>query len=325
MPVYRLVAAALLAFLGSLGLGAAVIPALRALNLRQQVRTDGPRRHLSKMGTPTMGGLVLLVAIPFGALVASGGGWEVWLAVLATVGYGVIGFLDDFLKIVMRRPLGLRARVKLFLQVVLAVAVGYLGVLALGLDTRVQFPLVGRSIDFGQLYVPFAASVVIASANAVNLTDGLDGLAAGTVAIAAAAYVLVSLAVERGGLALFAAALAGGCVGFLRYNWHPARVFMGDTGALGLGAALGALAVLTKTELLLLIVGGVFVAETLSVMIQVVVFQTTGRRVFRMSPLHHHFELAGLTEVEVVKRFWLAAAVLAAAGFATLGGMGAGR
>jgi phospho-N-acetylmuramoyl-pentapeptide-transferase len=290
-----------------------IIPILRKLRVGQTIRSDGPRAHLSKAGTPTMGGIILLLPIAFAALYAAGITPEVVLLLAALSGFGLIGFADDFLKIVFKRPLGLKARWKVIGQVLLSLLIAFFAVMFFDRGTGVWFPFAGE-LTLGWLYLPFAIFVIVGTTNAVNLTDGLDGLAAGTVAIAAISFTLVNMQLGNNQIAAFTAALAGGCVGFLVYNYHPARVFMGDTGSLSLGGALAATAVLSKTELLLLIIGGVFVIETLSVIIQVIAFRSTGKRLFLMSPIHHHFELKGWRERKVVSVFYAIAVLFAAIG-----------
>lgn len=298
-------------------LGPLLIPLLRRLKVGQWVRDDGPKRHLTKTGTPTMGGLMFLSGIFAAAILWIPASQELLVLLAITLGYGLIGFVDDYIKIVMRRPLGLRAREKLAGQIVLGLILGITAVWGLDRGTEVLIPFSGITLDLGYGYVLFALLVAVAAANAVNLTDGLDGLAAGTVLIAAGALAVISGLLGYAGPAGYSLAILGGCLGFLYYNRHPARIFMGDTGSLALGGALAALAVLTRTEFLLLVIGGVFVLEVLSVIIQVISFQTTGRRVFLMSPLHHHFELAGWSEVKVVRVFWLASVILALMAIAT--------
>lgn len=311
LPAYVPVAFA--AGLGvSLAGGPALLPLLRRWRWGQSVRSDGPARHLEKAGTPTMGGLVFIAATVLGAWLTGPRNAFLTLALLVFLGFGAIGFLDDYIKVVLRRPLGLKARYKLVGQAALAVWLGW--EVAGGLGTRVAVPFLGTTVDLGLWYLPFAVIAVLGSANTANLTDGLDGLLAGAAVAAAAAYGLIALAVGRPELAAFAAALAGGCLGFLRYNRHPAKVFMGDTGSMAIGGGLAALALLTKTELLLPLVGGLLVLEGLSVIVQVAAFRLLGRRVLRMSPLHHHFELGGWSEALVVRRFWLLAVGFAAAG-----------
>lgn len=310
----ELVLAPLVAWLGTVLAGPAVIPLLRRWRVGQTVRQDGPRRHLGKAGTPTMGGIIFLAGMTAAVLTLAPRNLFLGLGLLATLGYGFLGFLDDYIKVVLKRPLGLRARYKLLGQVAIAALVSWAAAEVLGLGTWVRFPMSTVVMDLGPWYLPFGILVFLGTANAVNLTDGLDGLAAGTAMVALAAFSLLAWKAGRRELTLFSLALAGSCAGFLLFNYHPAKVFMGDTGALALGGALAGVALLTKTELWLPVIGGVFVLETLSVILQVVIFQTTGRRVFRMSPLHHHFELAGWTENQVVHRFWLAALFFAAVG-----------
>ena len=306
------------AFLIALALGPVVIPALRRLKFGQSIREEGPQRHLAKAGTPTMGGVLILVALTIPAVIFAGKSAEVWLALFVTLGHGLIGFLDDYIKVVLKRNLGLKAREKILGQIIMAVALAYIATTYFGRGTDLWIPFLGANVDFGPLYYILIFLVLIGTTNAVNLTDGLDGLAAGTTTIAAAAYAVIALVFGNQPLAVFCLALAGAALGFLRYNAHPAKVFMGDTGSLALGGALAAVAVLTKTELLLVIVGGVFVLEALSVIIQVISFKSTGKRIFRMSPIHHHFELGGWSETKVVTVFWLAGAVFAALGLITL-------
>lgn len=285
-----------------------LLPILVRLHCGQSIRGEGPASHQKKSGTPTMGGIMMILAIVLGTIAADG--WEpsILLALFVTIGHGAIGFLDDYIKVVKKRNLGLRVREKFAGQIVMAFLVAFIGSRFLGLTTALWIPFAGNSVDLGALYYGLVFFVFVGTTNAVNLTDGLDGLATGTVAVAMGTYALVCLSLGKSALAAFCAATAAAAVAFLRFNAHPARVFMGDTGSLALGGALAAAAVLTKTELLLILIGGVFVAEALSVIIQVISFQTTGRRVFRMSPLHHHFELGGWPETKVVHVFWLAGA-----------------
>lgn len=328
---FRTAYAAITALLTCFVLGPPMIGWLRRVRFGQKVREEGPQSHLQKAGTPTMGGILIVTAIVIPTLL-----WgnfhsrPVWLALLATVWLGALGFLDDYLRVVKGLPKGLLGRYKLVGQIVLG---GVIGTILLiwpepGLQattTHVPF-LKFRFLDFGFLFVPFVILVITGSSNAVNLTDGLDGLASGLVAIAAVAfagmcyvsghlkfseYLNISHLRYAGELTVFCAAVLGAALGFLWYNAHPADVFMGDTGSLALGGALGVVAVLIKREFWLVLVGGVFVAEALSVMIQVASFKLWGKRVFKMSPLHHHFELLGWAESRVVLRFYIVGALLA--------------
>lgn len=301
-------------------LGPVVIPLLQRLRVGQAVREDGPARHRVKAGTPTMGGILFLVpALLVTAWLAPPTG-HLALAAGITLAYGLLGFVDDYLKVALRRPLGLRARAKLLGQFTAAALMVYLAETWLGRGTAVWVPFGGGWWDLGPWYYPLAVLAIVASSNAVNMTDGLDGLAAGATIIALPVFFYAATLSGRYDLALFIVSLVAALAGFLWFNLHPARVFMGDTGSLALGAALGGLAVLTGTELVLPLAGMLFVLETLSVIVQVASFRLTGRRVLRMSPLHHHFELSGWSESQVVYRFWAAALGFALVGFLALGG-----
>lgn len=318
-----------IALVVTLAMGLLLIPWLRKLKFGQNIRSDGPARHLQKAGTPTMGGIIFLVGILAAVLFVAPERTDALVVLAITLGYGLIGFLDDYIKIVLKRSLGLRAREKLLGQVILAALLAYVVVFWSGRGTELVLPFSGYfaaggiHLDLGWwLFLAFTLLVVVGSANAVNFTDGLDGLAAGVSLLAAAAMMLIAFKVEQYGVAAVMAAMSGGCLGFLFYNRYPARVFMGDTGSLALGGGLGAAAVITGSELFFVIIGGIFVVEVLSVIIQVISFQTTGRRVFRMSPLHHHFELGGWSENRVVLTFWfitLLLCVIGLSGFYRLG------
>jgi phospho-N-acetylmuramoyl-pentapeptide-transferase len=328
---FRAAYAAITALLISWFFGPVMIEWLRRVKLGQKIRQEGPQSHLGKAGTPTMGGLLVLLAILVPCLLwGNFSSRPLWLAMLATAWLGALGFLDDYLRVVKNFPKGLLGRYKIVGQVVIGALVGTAMLVwpEPGLSptvTHVPF-LKFQFLDFGWLFVPFVVLVITSSSNAVNLTDGLDGLAAGLVAIAAIAfaamcyvsghakfsnYLNITYLVSSGELTVFCAAVLGAALGFLWYNCHPADVFMGDTGSLALGGALGVVAVLIKREFWLVLVGGVFVAEALSVMIQVASFKLAGRRVFRMSPLHHHFELGGWAESRVVLRFYVVGILLA--------------
>ena len=336
---FRTAAATLSALAISLAFGPWLIRKLREFQIGQVIRAEGPQTHLQKTGTPTMGGLLILTAALVPTLLwADLTNAYVWIAVLTTAGYGGIGFADDYLKIVRRSHHGLLPRYKMGFQVLIGIGVGVV-LLVLqheGLyNTRLVFPFFKRLIpDLGWWYLTFAVFVLVAESNAMNLTDGLDGLAISVFAVAAAAYTALAYVVGNRLLAeylllvhfspvaeltIFCGSLVGASLGFLWYNSYPAEIFMGDVGSLALGAALGTVAILIKQELLLLIVGGVFFIEALSVVLQVGYFKATGgQRLFRMAPLHHHFELIGWSEPKVISRFVIAAIVFALFSLTTL-------
>lgn len=282
------------------------IPELHKLKFGQSIREEGPKSHQAKSGTPTMGGIMIILGITLGTVAAAPLNTEILLALFIMVGHFVLGFLDDYIKVVKKRNLGLKAKQKMLGQIIIAVVTMIIGTRSLGIDTTVWVPIINESINIGAGYYLLLLFVLVGTSNAVNLTDGLDGLASGTVAIAASAYAVVCVNMGHSDLAIFCVAIVAACVAFLRFNAHPAKVFMGDTGSLALGGALAAVGILTHTEVLLAIIGFVFVCEALSVIIQVISFKTTGKRVFRMSPIHHHFELGGWSEWKVVFVFWLA-------------------
>jgi len=306
-------------------LGPLLIPALKKLKFGQNVRSDGPLRHLQKAGTPTMGGVMFLAGTTAGIFLPARGMKDGIIVLIVTLSFGLIGFLDDYIKVVLKRSLGLRAREKLFGQVLLAAGLAFWMVFMSGRDTSLLLPFSGLitpggvHLDLGWwLFLIFTVLVVVGMANAVNLTDGLDGLAAGVSLLVALGMTVIAIIMNKIGVAVSMAALAGGCLGFLFFNRHPAKIFMGDTGSLALGGGLGTAAVVSGSELFLIILGGIFVVETLSVIIQVISFQTRGRRIFRMSPLHHHFELGGWGENRVVLTFAAATLVFVMIGLAGL-------
>ena len=335
---FRTVAASVTALAISLALGPWMIRRLRAAQVGQIIRTEGPVGHQPKAGTPTMGGLLILTAALTPTLLwADLTNSYVWIAVLSTLAFGAIGFADDYLKLTRQSHHGLRPRYKLVAQVGVATGVGIVLLVLAGenlYNTRLIFPFFKNAIpDLGWLYVPFAVLVLVGASNAVNLTDGLDGLAIGTFTVAAAAftclayvtghrvlaeYLLLVRFSPAAELTIFCGSLVGASLGFLWYNSYPAEVFMGDVGSLALGGALGTVAVLIKQELLLPLVGGVFVLEALSVIIQVASFRLTGRRVFKMAPLHHHFELIGWSEPKIISRFLIVSVVFALFSLTTL-------
>lgn len=291
-----------------------IIPLLRRMKFGQQVRDDGPQTHLKKAGTPTMGGIIIMLAFTLSFLKFSVVNSDFYVLLVATLGYGLIGFLDDYIKIVFKRSLGLTARQKLAGQLLVGIILCVLLSQA-GHNTGISIP--GTSISFdwgGWFYYPFIVLMMMAVTNAVNFTDGVDGLLSGVSAISLAAFAVVAMQATSIAAGVCAAAMIGAVLGFLVFNAHPAKVFMGDFGSFGIGGAIGAIAIVTKTELLFVIIGGVFVIEMLSVILQVASFKTRGKRIFRMSPIHHHFELGGWSEWRVVVSFWAVSLVLAAVG-----------
>ncbi|MCP3742687.1 phospho-N-acetylmuramoyl-pentapeptide-transferase [Rossellomorea sp. BNER] len=283
------------------------IPFLRRLKFGQSIRDEGPKSHQKKSGTPTMGGIVFLISIVITTLVMTGKfsepSVETYLLLLVIVGFGLLGFLDDFIKVVMKRNLGLTSKQKLLGQIVISV-IFYVVLKQNDFSTTVSIPLTDLSFDLGWFFVVFIVFWLVGFSNAVNLTDGLDGLVSGTAAIAFGALAVLAWNQSQFDVAIFSVAVVGALLGFLVFNAHPAKVFMGDTGSLALGGAIAAIAILTKMEILLILIGGVFVIETLSVILQVISFKTTGKRIFKMSPLHHHYELVGWSEWRVVVTFW---------------------
>ena len=329
--IYAMITALIVCFV----LGPWIIRKLESLQARQVIRTDGPESHLEKQGTPTMGGIMILAAIVIPTLL-----WAdlknpyIWTALFITVGYGLIGFVDDYLKVVKKDTKGLSARQKMFWQVLLAGSVAVFLFLKPGFSEQLYFPFFKNfHPDLWIWFIPFATLVIVGASNAVNLTDGLDGLAIGPVTINAATYMLFAyvaghatlsayLQIPRvtgvGELAVLCGAMVGAGLGFLWYNSYPADVFMGDVGSLSLGGTLGIIAVLTKQEILLVIVGGVFVVEALSVIFQVGSYKYRGKRIFRMAPIHHHFELKGVAEPKIIVRFWIISIILALVAISTL-------
>ena len=308
------------AFLITVLLSPIFIPFLRRLKFGQSIREEGPKSHQKKSGTPTMGGVMIIIGIAVTSLILvwrlnpSGIGYELLILLFVLLGYGLLGFLDDFIKVAMKRNLGLTSKQKMFGQIAIAVIV-YIILHVQDFPTYIQIPGTAIQWDFGWGYAILVIFMLVGSSNAVNLTDGLDGLLAGTAAIAFGAFAILAwYGLPQQEVLIFALAAVGALLGFLVFNAHPAKVFMGDTGSLALGGAIAAIAILTKMEILLVIIGGVFVIETLSVIIQVISFKTTGKRVFKMSPLHHHYELLGWSEWRVVTTFWLIGLMFAALG-----------
>lgn len=323
--MHNLIYAILLSFVVSLLLGPVVIPMLRRLKFGQMVRDDGPQTHLSKAGTPTMGGVIILLAIVLTCLALFNGPVEyLLLAVLITLGYGLVGFLDDFIKVIRKRSMGLKAYQKIIGQLGLAIVVALYAYNDPGIGSKLIIPFTGGAEwDMGVWFIPFTVFVVISVVNGVNLTDGLDGLASGVTLLNTLTlgilYVLFMgtanargqtlLAGNYGSMLVFAGAVTGACLGFLRFNTYPARVFMGDTGALALGGAVAVLAIMLRVTLLIPVMGLMFVLSDLSVVLQVGSYKLRKKRVFRMAPLHHHYELKGNPETKVVSMYMLVTTV----------------
>lgn len=328
---YAILTALLISFL----IGDRLIQYLKDKQIGQQIRPEGPSSHHKKSGTPTMGGILILIAVAFSTLL-----WGdltspyLWLALFAVIGFGAIGFLDDYIKTVRKDSDGLWPRYKFSLQIVVACVIAILLYHTPGYTTELSVPFFKNfSPQLGLFYIPFAVLVIVGASNAVNLTDGLDGLAIGPMVVASVAYTIIAYVaghkrfaeyllipyIEGGGeLAVFCGALVGAGLGFLWYNAYPASMFMGDVGSLPLGGALGTVAVVSKNELLLLLVGGIFVIEAVSVILQVASYKSTQKRIFLMSPIHHHFELKGWQEPKIVVRFWIIAIILALLSLSTL-------
>jgi len=333
---FRTIYASLTAFLICFLLGPWVIRKLSHMQVGQYIRDEGPQSHQQKAGTPTMGGTLIILSVFLSTVLwADMTNHFIWIVLIVLLGFGTIGFIDDYLMQVKKRNKGLSARGKLMLQTLLALVTGALVVASPNFNTQVTIPFFKHfAPDPGWGYVIFSALVIVGASNAVNLTDGLDGLAIGPVIIASVTYMIfayvaghvkiaeylqINYVARSGEIAVFCGALAGAGLGFLWFNAYPAQVFMGDVGSLSLGGSLGAVAVITKQEILLMLVGGLFVMEALSVIFQVSFFKVTkGKRIFRMAPLHHHFELKGWPEPKVIVRFWIIAIALALISMSTL-------
>jgi phospho-N-acetylmuramoyl-pentapeptide-transferase len=332
---FRTFAAGITSVLFCMFVGPAYIRLLERKQMGQTIREDGPQSHLKKKGTPTMGGGLILLGIVIPTLL-----WSdltnslVWIALGTTLAYGLVGYIDDYRKVIEKNPKGISARQKLVAQTLIACVAAYLLLTLHDASPVLKFPFFkGWSVQLGWFFIPFAAFVIVGASNAVNLTDGLDGLAVGPTITTSATFLILAYCAGNikvaeylqipyvpgsGELAIFLSSVAASCLGFLWFNTYPAQVFMGDVGSLALGGALGVVAVMTKNEFLLALCGGIFVIEALSVMAQVASFKMTGKRVFRMAPIHHHFELKGWAEPKVIVRFWIISIVLALITLSTL-------
>ena len=310
LGIRELTFTAMIGFLIVIILGPIFIPMLARFKFGQTVRDEGPQSHLAKNGTPTMGGVMMIVAILITGLTRAKISQGLIVGLICIVGFGFVGFLDDFIKIKMKRSLGLKAYQKIILQFALALYIAYYQYSASPSATQLVIPFTNHIINLGIWYIPFMMIFIIGTVNAVNLTDGLDGLASGVTLIVSCFFILFAVSISNSDVAILAAATAGACLGFLGFNAYPAKVFMGDTGSMALGGAVVAFATLTNSPLLIVIVGFIYLAEALSVMIQVTYFKlTNGKRIFKMAPLHHHFEQCGWPETRVVFIFWIATVV----------------
>ena len=311
LEITQLTYTAIIGFLIVVILGPIFIPMLTKFKFGQTVRDDGPQTHLQKNGTPTMGGVIMIIAILITGLTRAKIDKDLLVGLICITGFGLVGFLDDFIKIKMKRSLGLKAYQKIILQFALALFVSYYQYSASPSATQMMVPFTDIVINLGPLYVPIMMFVIIGTVNAVNLTDGLDGLASGVTLIVSIFFMMLAISVGNSDVGILAAATGGACLGFLGFNSYPAKVFMGDTGSMALGGAVVAFAVLTNSVLLITIVGGIYFVEAISVIIQVASFKLTGKRVFKMAPIHHHFEQCGWPETRVVFVFWITTVVLA--------------
>lgn len=335
---FRTAYAIITALIISFFIGPYLIKKLKELQIGQQIRPEGPKNHLAKAGTPTMGGILIIISLCVPTLL-----WAdltnpfIWLTLLSTLGFGLIGFIDDYIKVIKKRSLGLRARSKIIFQVAIALSIGILlySFSQRGLfTTKLSIPFFKEiTPNLGLIYIALVVFIITGTSNAVNLTDGLDGLAIGPMIIASMAYMIIAYLAGNinfaqylnifyvrgaGELAIFGGSLIGASLGFLWFNAYPAQMFMGDVGALALGGALGTMAIITKHEIVLVIIGGIFVIEAVSVILQVISYRLTGKRIFRMAPLHHHFEQKGWEEPKIIVRFWIVSILLALLSLSTL-------
>lgn len=315
--LFTAVYAVLAAFIVTVIICPIVIPILHRMKFGQPIREEGPQSHKKKEGTPTMGGIMILIGFIVSALIFARGDSNAAAVILITVGYGIVGFIDDFLKVVKKQNEGLKPLQKIVFQLIVTV-IFYVYIVKSGIGTDIYIPFTdGYYIDLGWFYAPFLFFVMVGTVNSVNLTDGLDGLASGVTVLVAVFFLFVAYASAMAGLVYVCGAVIGALMGFLVFNCHPAKVFMGDTGSLALGGFVASTAILTKMPVMLVIVGFIYVCESLSVIIQVTYFKAThGKRIFKMAPIHHHFELSGLEGIKVVQLFWIVTAVMCLIGFA---------
>ncbi|NLK71569.1 MAG: phospho-N-acetylmuramoyl-pentapeptide-transferase [Clostridiales bacterium] len=306
----QIIISIIISFIITLVLGPLLIPVLKKVKAGQSIREEGPQSHKTKAGTPTMGGVMIIAAVVITSISAGSINNDLIILLFSLIIFGIVGFIDDFIKVVLKRNLGLRAYQKLLFQIAFAVMIAVYQANVSAFGTQIYIPIVDVYWDFGIFYIPFIAFFVVCMVNSVNLTDGLDGLASGVTLLVALFLSLIALSLGYMSTAMFCGALTGACLGFLNFNAFPAKIFMGDTGSMALGGAIAAAAILMNLTLIIPIVGGIYLIETLSVVLQVLFYKKTGRRLFKMSPLHHHFELSGWKETRVVGVFWGATLVL---------------
>ena len=311
LGITELTYTAMISFLIVIILGPIFIPMLTKFKFGQTVRDDGPKTHLQKNGTPTMGGVLIIIAILITGLTRSNISSDMVIGLICVVGFGFVGFVDDFIIIKMKRSLGLKPWQKIVMQVALALYVSYYQYSSSPSATQLIIPFTDAVINLGPLYVPIMTFMIVGIVNAVNLTDGLDGLASGVTLIVATFFMIFAASISNTDVAVLAAATVGACIGFLGFNAYPAKIFMGDTGSMALGGAVTAFAILTNSMLLFVLVGGIYFAEAISVMLQVTYYKLTKKRIFKMAPIHHHFEQCGWPETKVVFTFWIVTVVLA--------------
>lgn len=313
--------AVFLSFIITVILCPVVIPVLHRMKFGQPIREEGPQSHKKKEGTPTMGGVMILIGFVVSALLFAFGNTSALAVILITIGYGIVGFIDDFLKVVKKQNEGLTPLQKIIFQLAVTVLF-YIYIVKSGIGTDIYMPFTnGLYVDLGWFYAPFLFFVMVGTVNSVNLTDGLDGLASGVTVLVAVFFAFVAAASKMAGLTYVCGAMIGALMGFLVFNCHPAKVFMGDTGSLALGGFVASVAILTKMPVMLVIVGLIYVCESVSVIMQVTYFKLTkGKRIFKMAPIHHHFELCGLAGIKVVQLFWIVTAVMCLVGYVAVSG-----
>lgn len=311
LGIKELTYTAMISFLIVIILGPIFIPMLTRFKFGQTVRDDGPKTHLQKNGTPTMGGVLIIIAILITGLTRSNISSDMVIGLLCVVGFGFVGFVDDFIIIKMKRSLGLKPWQKIVMQFALALYVSYYQYSSSPSATQLIIPFTDAVINLGPLYIPIMTFMIVGIVNAVNLTDGLDGLASGVTVIVAGFFMIFAASISNTDVAVLAAATVGACIGFLGFNAYPAKIFMGDTGSMALGGAVTAFSILTNSMLVFVLVGGIYFAEALSVMLQVGYYKLTKKRIFKMAPIHHHFEQCGWPETKVVFTFWIVTIVLA--------------